>query len=236
WAVLYLCFVRQTDGRDKAMKLVQYSLKVLLWLALHRPRDARLRKRLSALVSAFSSTRKMIRLTHWVEPLKNLVEWSASGVPITLGVLNDFFDDVYCLCRIKCLPKRFEHVSERWSLWCWYIGLWIDLHSNLMDQLRIRAQIRKQTRLLTHATTKQSQTATLTWQMSDDAAQCQEEIDAKLATLREKEYWLRVSGGKLLGDFAFCTYDLFNWSFSDGWPAMTGLASGVLSSHKLWVK
>jgi hypothetical protein len=235
WLLVYLCFVRQTDGRDKAMKLVQYSIKLVLWLALHQPRQTGLRKRFSALASALSTTRKVIRLGHWMESIQELIEWykerpKASShirrwlldsLPPLVAFFNDIFDDIYCLCRIKCLPKPLEGPAERYANWCWFTSTLIDLYSNAKSQWKIQADIRAQRQLLKSGSIQ-----------SDE----QEIIKTKLATLQDKAYWLRVTGGKLLCDLGFCSYDIFHWQFSDGWQASTGFLSGALSAHKLWVK
>jgi hypothetical protein len=256
---IYLRFVRQTDGRDKTMKLIQYSLKVLLWRAIKSPQDKVLRQRLSALVKAFSTTRKIIRLGHWLEPYEEIINWLASmpirskhanqqlaktasksmstivlakwlwdGVPPVVGFLNDLFDDIYCLCRINCLPKWMEDPSEIWSLRCWFLGIWLDLYNNTMEQLAVKRKINVQRQIVAR--------------LQQDIAEYEhgrqplQVAEKTLAVLYDKQYWLRVSCGKFLGDLGFCTYDLFHWRFSDGWPALTGLLSGMLSAHKLWVK
>ncbi|KAI9593699.1 hypothetical protein BDF19DRAFT_447602 [Syncephalis fuscata] len=254
---LYIRFVRQTDGRDKTMKLIQYLLKVLLWKALKTPKDALLRERLSALTKAFSTTRKIIRLGHWLEPYDEIVEWLSDmpgrkltdgqssknppqistamllrwlwgGVPPIVGFMNDLLDDIYCLCRINCLPKWMEDPSEVWSLRFWFTGIWFDLYANAKDQLALQDKIDTQKLMI-----KRLQQDVTDGDADHRTIQVAEKT---LATLYDKQYWLRVSCGKFLGDLGFCTYDMFHWQFSDGWPALTGLLSGMLSAHKLWVK
>ncbi|KAI8052953.1 hypothetical protein BDF22DRAFT_686216 [Syncephalis plumigaleata] len=256
----YLRFVRQTDGRDKTMKLIQYSLKVLLWRAIKNPRDKVFRQRLSALVKAFSTTRKIIRLGHWLEPYEEILDWLVNipiqsrqvsnqqlakstlksmpttvfakwlwdGVPPVVGFLNDFFDDIYCLCRINCLPKWMEDPSEIWSLRCWFLGIWLDLYGNAMDQLALKRKIKVQQLIVDRLRKDPTE--------YEHGMQSLQVAEKALAVLYDKQYWLRISCGKFLGDLGFCTYDLFHWQFSDGWPALTGLLSGMLSAHKLWVK
>ncbi|RKP22765.1 hypothetical protein SYNPS1DRAFT_25367, partial [Syncephalis pseudoplumigaleata] len=156
------------------MKLIQYTLKVLLWRAMKNPRDKLLRQRLSALTKAFSTTRKIIRLGHWLEPYEEIDDWLATmpaeqrqvgkvprsigaavlarwlwqGVPPVVGFLNDLFDDVYCLCRINCLPQWMEDPSEIWSLRCWFTGILLDLHGNVREQLVVRRKIAVQQQIV----------------------------------------------------------------------------------------
>ncbi|KAF9577732.1 hypothetical protein BGW38_006869 [Lunasporangiospora selenospora] len=58
------------DGRDKMVKVVQYFAKVFLWLFLSdTTRHKVLAGRVKALAKQFSTTRKILRLGHFVEPL-----------------------------------------------------------------------------------------------------------------------------------------------------------------------
>ncbi|CAG8843803.1 8127_t:CDS:1, partial [Racocetra persica] len=89
-----------SDGRDKALKIIQYFGKIILWI-----RDPKVSKvnyyifylcyrkksfpRLKAMTSQFGTTRKIIRLAHFLEPFLNLLEHftGARNIPC-LGVFN----------------------------------------------------------------------------------------------------------------------------------------------------
>jgi hypothetical protein len=215
-------FLRLTDGRDKSMKLVQYTLKLLLMRYLLAPQHKGLRTHLSALVSSFSTTRKITRLAHAIEPINELHSISLEGVPkglsgyplfrwqlgvfsTLLGVGNDLLDDMYCLAKIKVLPAHIGDWAERRSLYCWFSSICIDVHENIAQQ---RALARKIPLL----------------------------PEEEQGAAAEKLYWVRLSLFKLLADGFFCSYDLSRATWSDEAYVGAGWLSGVLGTYKLWVK
>src|SRR5947209_6651430 len=66
-----------SDGRDKFLKILQYFSKIILWLHINESKTKRpiLYSRLTALTSQFSNTRKIIRLTHFLEPYSEFKEY-----------------------------------------------------------------------------------------------------------------------------------------------------------------
>lgn len=197
-----------SDGRDKTFKLLQYSLKLALILRLIRRRSP-LEQHVKAAVSSFSTTRKMLRLGHWLEPWHalSLLLSSPSTKPLSLdqalamlnlvlGLLNDLVDDCYCLARIKALPESWGHRVEPWSNRLWLATIVLDLRENNLSLIAC-----------------------------DDEKQHQ-----------ANRFWLHVTRMKLIMDLLFCSYDVFYLNWHDGWQTGTGLLSGMMSAYKLWDK
>ncbi|CAI2163289.1 3508_t:CDS:2 [Funneliformis geosporum] len=122
-----------SDGRDKSLKVTQYFGKIILWLHINKNKTKypKLYSRLNVMTSQFSNTRKIIRLAHFLEPYADFKEYVAgkrnlprTAIPYehvvhTLGfinsivsLLNDIFDDLYCLGKIGILSKSVAKRSE----------------------------------------------------------------------------------------------------------------------------
>jgi hypothetical protein len=148
--------------------VVQYFCKLVLLYAFVHPQNKirfpAIRDRLSHLVGAFSTARKIIRLGHAVEPYADLHPILAatsfrslltggprrviptdnilSTLNNTLSVLNDCSDDVVCLSKIgvldKTTGKRFEPISN----WLWLTCIALDLYAGMQEVSRIVSKIK----------------------------------------------------------------------------------------------
>jgi len=59
--------------------------------------------------------------------------------------------------------------------------------------------------------------------------------DRELKLLQKQAYWLQVQRTKLIMDLIFVSYDVFRWQRGrEATQALTGLASALLSSSKLY--
>ncbi|CAG8563681.1 4096_t:CDS:10 [Ambispora gerdemannii] len=227
--------VALSDGRDKTLKIIQYSAKLYLWaflspssvlLKYRISTSTFLKPRLSALTSNFSTTRKILRLAHFIEPYNELRDYITGDYkyPVDkieiliyyigflnsiVGLLNDFFDDLYCLGKIGVLSKTIEKRAEPIAIRFWFFTILLDVNDCLLKVWLLNAKMRK---------------------VKD---RCNEEEWKKL---EEKKYWLKYNLVKFLMDLGFCGYDFFGLAFSDGWQAITGLIAGILSFHKLWIR
>ena len=102
-------------------------------------------------------------------------------------ILNDFWDDVYCLSRIGLLrSKRVQMWSEDWANRAWMTGIIMDLYVLFRRREGVGANlrgIRSQEKFLDVET---------------------EERKIALEKMRVEAYWIDVSIVKLLADFGFC--------------------------------
>ncbi|KIO34026.1 hypothetical protein M407DRAFT_166582 [Tulasnella calospora MUT 4182] len=99
-----------SDGRDKAFKLIQYSIRVYLWFHLKvipQKYGAEFNKRLKSTASGFALTRKCLILGNWLTPLIEIT--NPSSVPFTT---SSFSDSIPSKHRPKrSLLHRFIHAS-----------------------------------------------------------------------------------------------------------------------------
>ncbi|KAK9712656.1 hypothetical protein K7432_007005 [Basidiobolus ranarum] len=215
-----------TDGRDKFLKVIQYFSKLLLLIVFRNPkRYPAIHKRLSSMASAFSSTRKILRLGNFLEPCDTVQEFLSgsyknfsimtrnqklshlySSCKAALEVVNCISDDIFCLSKIGLVPKSWGKKSEPLSTKLWFVAIWLDLHELVQDRLDLQRQIHTES----HTMDK--------------------------AKLQDKVYWNNVSITKLLGDLVFCGYDFFECNFSETFQVSAGFLSGALGTYKLWVK
>ena len=104
-------------------------------------------------------------------------------------IVNDFWDDVYCLSRIGMLrSKKVERLSEDWANRAWMTGIIMDLY--VLFQRREATGVK----LLTTSQEKY---------LSVSGMEAEEKKSA-LEKLRVEAYWIDVSILKLLADFGFC--------------------------------
>ena len=119
------------DGRDKVLKVVQYTSKTILYLALIQKMKLVLSlpdshpllllpSRLEKLVPHLSLARKIVRLAHGLESLDTISSLNLSDLDkdpkkrldtgLTLlnaliGLVNDISDDCICLAKMGVLDK-----------------------------------------------------------------------------------------------------------------------------------
>ena len=175
-----------TEGRDKVVKLLQYASRLILLLSSAPS------KRLRPFVSQMSMTRKVLKLGHGVFPYLELTQQGAitkfALIRAIVEIINDFWDDVYCLSRIGLLrSKRLQTVSEIWANRAWMMGILMDLNV-LMERKS--------------AMTRKLKAAGETNLLRVGVLENQEQRMRR--KLRAEAYWIDVSIVKLLADFAFC--------------------------------
>lgn len=202
-----------TDGRDKLMKVIQYTAKFLLWK--YPSTDSEMKSKAKIISSQFSTIRKVIRLAHFLEPLNEGYDIMRSAKYATtaeklaplgaiIGICNDISDDLICLSKIGLIAKehskRLTPISDR----LWLFSIFIDIQANL------------------EATNKLISTQDF-------------KKDPKAI---QKVYLNRISLAKLISDLIFCTVDVFEMDgkVSPAWQIMTGLLSASLGTMKLYIK
>jgi hypothetical protein len=174
-----------TEGRDKCVKLLQYTSRLILLVSPSAPKA-----RLKPFISQMSMTRKVLKLGHGVFPYWELTQGRLKPFVVVralVEILNDFWDDVYCLSRIGLLrSKRVQMWSEDWANRAWMTGIIMDLYVLFRRREGVGANlrgIRSQEKFLDVET---------------------EERKIALEKMRVEAYWIDVSIVKLLADFGFC--------------------------------
>ncbi|GAN08457.1 conserved hypothetical protein [Mucor ambiguus] len=142
WASAIQRLLKELDGRDKIMKIIQYFIKILLHYKLVKA------KHFSTITSHFSMTRKLLRLGTAIGPIRELspLKNTIPSTLITLNALvNNISDDVFCLYKLGVFGSRLGAISERISAYCWFAGILIDLREGAinMSKLQTKAAIGK---------------------------------------------------------------------------------------------
>ncbi|KAI8988281.1 peroxisomal biogenesis factor 11-domain-containing protein [Mycotypha africana] len=206
--------LKDLDGRDKLMKIIQYFIKILLHYQLIRTGK---KEWPSTLASHFSLVRKILRLGTGIGPLKQLLtaditsaminkKTSAVNIAIHINELvNNVSDDIYCLYKMGIVGSYLGAKTEVVSAYCWFMGILIDLRENITNFIQLRQKI----------LVKQDNST---------------ENDYK------KLYLLQVSIVKLLMDGIFCGCDIWKPKYSAGMQVWAGFFSGALSGYKLCIK
>lgn len=164
--VTFSSFIESADGKDKFLKLLQYSLKIILQSNKNQNKNFILKvlfarvslpeKRLKAFVKVLSSSRKVLRLGNWAEALSELLRVTVHSFKnqsflealelineVFVGLAADFVDDLYCLNSLGIVDIPW---SDAWSSYLWLLGILIELFvmfkkGKFRDQPRIVAKL-----------------------------------------------------------------------------------------------
>lgn len=132
--------LKELDGRDKIMKVLQYFIKILLHYNLVHA------KHWSTITSNFSMTRKLLRLGTAIGPIGrfSLAKNSLSEtVVLSNAIVNNISDDVFCLYKLGVFGSYLGERSERLSAYCWFAGIFIDLRENMKSLLNLQKNASK---------------------------------------------------------------------------------------------
>ncbi|KAF9150815.1 Peroxisomal membrane protein PMP27 [Linnemannia schmuckeri] len=238
------------DGRDKTIKVVQYFAKVFLWLFLSDPKQYTvLATRLKALAKQFSTTRKVLRLGHFIDPMASVLTMAiALRSNLRKQGLRRTLDKAPSQKWGNTLRDRLGHLNTVLGfvqdisddIYClgvigvldrnfadkaepWSNRLWmVGVTIDLHENLQTIWDVRKQIKALE---------AQMAIEGGQDA-EYDKSHQAQHVKLTTKLHWLKVTTVKLGGDFLFCGYDNLHCSFSDGFQAVTGFISGLAGAYK----
>ncbi|KAF9964718.1 Peroxisomal membrane protein PMP27 [Mortierella alpina] len=236
------------DGRDKTIKVVQYFCKVFLWAFLSNPKQsAVLAARMKALAKQFSTTRKVLRLGHFIDPMASVLTLAVTlRANLRKDGLRRTLDKAPSQDWRNTLRDRLGHLNSVLGfvqdisddIYClgvigvldrsftdkaepWSNRLWmVGVSIDLHENLQTIRDVRRQIKAV-------EQKLTLGGSHEDEEA-----WRAQYTKLSTKLHWLQVTTVKLGGDFLFCGYDNLNCSFSDGFQAVSGFISGLAGAYK----
>lgn len=110
-------------------------------------------------------------------------------VRAVVEILNDFWDDVYCLSRIGLFRgKKLQKWSEEWANRAWMTGIIMDLYVLFQRREVVAGKLRSTSR-----------EKYLSVEVGDP-----EEGKSAMEKMKVEAYWIDVSIVKLLTDFGFC--------------------------------
>uniref|UniRef100_A0A8H8CLH1 Uncharacterized protein n=1 Tax=Psilocybe cubensis TaxID=181762 RepID=A0A8H8CLH1_PSICU len=253
-----------SNGRDKAFKLIQYSIKVALVFHLSLTSSRLLRRssrppweqnivnRLTSTASGLSFTRKLLLLFNWLHPLTQIL--AQQSVPFSAEVSTE---------KAKKVQKPFLHTilyapppvllelanaaADDVATWS-RLGLlgkkigsraedfsnWCWLLSTLVGLVENGVE-RQMINSLEAEVEGRLYKESMTGATAKSKPKSTKLDEKELARLRKQDYWLQVTRAKLLMDLIFVSYDVFNLRRGrDTIKAFAGLTAAILSSAKLY--
>ena len=211
------------DGRDKVLKVIQYTAKFLLWSYL---KDGSWLEKSKKWAAQLSISRKIIRLFHWLEPIQDSIDLSKQGMQLSglsgperrvkllaplmalNSICNDLSDDLICLSKIGVIDKKWIDRCTPLSDRLWFFGIFMDLYENRVVHHSLQKKLKSET------------------------------DPSKANALQSKLGMQQISFLKLCCDFILCFIDVFLLGdrVSDGYQASAGLLAALFGTYKIYVK
>jgi len=256
--------IATSNGRDKALKLIQYSLK--FYLLLHRtlagdmrrrvqPRTLRrwetsIMARITPAIAGLSLVRKCLLLFNWLEPLNSITKVedsisyggssSSKGAPQPLlyPFMNAppplLLDLVNGVAEDISTSAKLGLIKGRMGRTAGRLADWTWLGATLVALVELSMK-----RVIVRSSIQQLENRlykeTMQYASGSQEGPSAEADESGLKQLREQLYWIRVTRAKLLMDFIFASYSCFNIDRGrEVIQTITGLISACLSSTKLY--
>ncbi|PPQ65219.1 hypothetical protein CVT26_000196 [Gymnopilus dilepis] len=260
WREMFLT----SNGRDKAFKLIQYSIR--LGLAFHDsmtntrlfrrpsrpPWEQNIVQRLQSTASGFSFTRKLLLLFNWLGPLNQIL--AQQSVPFSAEVSAEKTRKIEkpLLHTILYAPpplllELVNAIADDVATWS-RLGLlgkklgsraerfsdWCWFLSTLVHLVENSVE-RQMIGSLQAEVEGRLYSESMTGATAKSKPKASKIDEKELSRLRTQDYWLQVTRTKLLMDLIFVSYELFSIRRGrDAVKAFTGLTSAALSSAKLF--
>jgi len=251
-------------GRDKAFKLIQYSIRVYLFFhfslstsslvrrTTRPPWEKELVKRLTSTMSGLSFTRKCLLLFNWLTPLTTIMAQqsvpysSESSTELSKPTKKPFIyaalyapppvllDLINGFSDDVATLSRLGLLGKQTGDRAGRCADWCWFIATLVGLVENGLE-----RSVVLNLQREVESRLYTESMSGATAKSQptaHKIDEmELSRLRTKDYWLQISRAKLLMDLIFVSYDIFKLKrAAEPVKAVTGLVSAILSSAKLY--
>lgn len=230
------------DGKDKIIKIIQYSLRLVLWSNSHtslrqylstHPKHIHLAvfyltllKWSTAIVPQFSLFRNILRFGNWMRPLRSLTTQQQSHskcLDEVIDLYNAVFDDLYLFTKIGLLVDiypRLGKVADRQANYAWMCSI----------VLGLEREYRKLSALSTCSTGHSNVAKTKDSQRADahsQYCQCKE---------CQQRFLSQLNATKLFCDLIFCGLDLAELRVSPLIPTAAGLVSAIIGYYKIYLK
>ncbi|TBU48477.1 hypothetical protein BD309DRAFT_949541 [Dichomitus squalens] len=253
--------LKSSNGRDKAFKLLQYSMKMylLFHLALtsspafrgrKRPAwEAELTQRLTSAIAGFSLTRKCLILFNWLPPLTSILAQHASDSyaggakkgrhkPLLHTFLHApppvLLEFVNGLADDAATFSKLGLIGKKAGERAGRLADWCWFAStlvNLVENSVERSVILEQQ----HQVESRLYDESMAGATGKSNPSAQKFDHKELARLQRQDHWIQVTRLKLLMDLIFVSYDVFRLKRAKGQvQTFAGLASAILSSAKLY--
>ncbi|KAF8743865.1 hypothetical protein AX14_000261 [Amanita brunnescens Koide BX004] len=253
-----------SNGRDKAFKLIQYSIRA--YLLLHNaattsrfirqptraPWNIELVKRLESTANGLSFTRKLLLLFNWLSPLsiitaQQTVPFSlenssqaakTSSRPFLHALLHTrppvLLEFIHGLADDAATYSKLGLFSKRFGQRAERFSDWCWLLATLVGLVENGVERQMIVRLQTDVQNRLYKES-MTGATAKSNPRATKADERELKRLQRQDYWLRITRAKLLMDLIFVSYDLFNIKWArEPVKASTGLIAAILSSAKLY--
>ncbi|KAJ7276228.1 hypothetical protein B0H12DRAFT_1084238 [Mycena haematopus] len=253
-----------SNGRDKAFKLIQYSLKVyllfhtsvatsrLLRRRTRPPWEKELVRRLHSTIEGFSFTRKCLLLFNWLSPLTAIMAQQAvpysseQTIKTSKKMVKPFLHTVLYAPPPVLLElvqaaaddvftfSKLGLIGKRTGERAGRFSDWCWLLATLVGLVENGVE-RQMIGNLQHEVESRLYSESMTAATSKSKPATSKLDEKELARLQKQDYWLQLTRAKLAMDLIFVSYDVFRIQRArEPMKAFTGLAAGVLSAAKLY--
>ncbi|KAJ7499078.1 hypothetical protein FB451DRAFT_1204175 [Mycena latifolia] len=260
WREMFLT----SNGRDKAFKLIQYSLRVYLLfhtsLATSRllrrptrpPWEKSLVRRLNSTVDGFSFTRKCLLLFNWLSPLTAIMAQqsvpfsSEQSTETSKKTMKPFLHTVLYAPPPVLLElvhaaaddvftfSKLGLIGKRTGERAGRFSDWCWLLATLVGLVENGVE-RQMIGHLQHEVESRLYAESMTAATAKSKSASWKLDEKELSRLQKQDYWLQVTRAKLVMDLIFVSYDVFRIQWArEPIKAFTGLAAAVLSAGKLY--
>ncbi|KAJ7937209.1 hypothetical protein B0H13DRAFT_2424866 [Mycena leptocephala] len=253
-----------SNGRDKAFKLIQYSLKVYLLfhtsLATSRllrrptrpPWDKELDRRLNSTVDGLSFTRKCLLLFNWLSPLTAIM--AQQSVPFSSEQTTEtskktmkpflhtvlyapppvLLELVHAAADDVFTFSKLGLIGKRTGERAGRFSDWCWLLATLVGLVENGVE-RQMIGNLQHEVESRLYSESMAAATAKSKPASSKLDEKELSRLQKQDYWLQVTRAKLVMDLIFVSYDVFRLQRGrEPMKAFTGLAAAVLSAAKLY--
>ncbi|KAJ7283831.1 hypothetical protein C8J57DRAFT_1293725 [Mycena rebaudengoi] len=260
WREMFLT----SNGRDKAFKLIQYSLRVYLLFhtslgasrLLRRPTrppwDKEMVTRLESTVDGLSFTRKCLLLFNWLSPLTAIMAQqsvpfsSEQSTEASKKTMKPFLHTV--LYAPPPVLLELVHAAADDVFTFSKLGLlgkrtgeragrfsdWCWLLATLVGLVENGVE-RQMIGNLQHEVQSRLYSESMNAATTKSKPASSKVDEKELSRLQKQDYWLQVTRAKLAMDLIFVSYDVFRIKQArEPMKAFTGLAAAILSAAKLY--
>ncbi|KAK2466355.1 hypothetical protein APHAL10511_001997 [Amanita phalloides] len=253
-----------SNGRDKAFKLMQYSIRVYLLLHnaattnrfVHKRSklswSAELARRLESTANGLSFTRKLLLLFNWLSPLtiitaQQSVPYSSEQSPnasktgpkpFLHALLHTpppvLLEFVHALADDVVTYCKLGLFGKRFGQRAERFSDWCWLLATLVGLVENGVERQMIGRLRSDVENR-LYAGSMTGATAKSNPRATMNDEKELKRLQRQDYWLHMSRAKLLMDLIFVSYDLFNMQRGrEPVKALSGLTAAILSSAKLY--
>ncbi|KAI0370256.1 hypothetical protein BV20DRAFT_306592 [Pilatotrama ljubarskyi] len=251
--------LKSANGRDKAFKLIQYSMKMYLLFHLaitsspafrgqkRPPWEAELLQRLSSAIAGFSLTRKCLILFNWLPPLTSILAQHTSDPYATQKgkqkpLLHTFLhapppvllEFVNGLADDAATFSKLGIIGKRAGERAGRLADWCWFASTLVNLVENSVE-RSVILDLQHQVESRLYSESMGGATAKSNPAASRLDEKELVRLQRQDYWIQVTRLKLFMDLVFVSYDVFRFKRAKGQvQTIAGLASAMLSTAKLY--